>query len=68
MVTLLYRAPELLLQNPNYDHTIDIWSLGCIFFEILTLNLLLTSNQELDLVIEILIKLDIHDVFFIEKI
>jgi len=26
-----YKAPELLLGNPYYDYTVDIWSLGCIF-------------------------------------
>lgn len=30
-----YKAPELLLDNPYYDYTVDIWSLGCIFASVL---------------------------------
>ncbi|KAL7638964.1 UNVERIFIED_CONTAM: hypothetical protein RMT77_010498 [Armadillidium vulgare] len=33
--TPLYMAPELIDENP-YDHTADLWSLGCILFELLT--------------------------------
>ena len=31
--TPLYMAPELVREQP-YDHTADLWSLGCILFEI----------------------------------
>ncbi|OWM66401.1 mitogen-activated protein kinase homolog 1-like [Punica granatum] len=30
-----YRAPELLLGNNNYGPSIDVWSIGCIFAELL---------------------------------
>ena len=30
-----YRAPELLLVNDYYSTAIDIWSVGCIFAELL---------------------------------
>lgn len=36
VVTLLYRAPEILLGAPQYSTPIDIWALGCIFFELVT--------------------------------
>lgn len=37
--TLWYRAPELLLgQDCEYTMAIDIWSMGCVFMEILTCN------------------------------
>lgn len=29
----MYRAPEIVFECP-YDHAIDIWSVGCILFEI----------------------------------
>ncbi|XP_014240497.1 CBL-interacting serine/threonine-protein kinase 5 [Cimex lectularius] len=32
--TPLYMAPELMEESP-YDHTADLWSLGCIAYEIL---------------------------------
>jgi serine/threonine protein kinase len=34
VVTLWYRAPELLLGQRNYDHLIDVWSVGCFLFEL----------------------------------
>jgi len=36
VVTLWYRAPELLLGAEEYGFEIDIWSIGCIFAELLT--------------------------------
>jgi len=34
-VTLTYRAPELLFESTNYGPEIDVWSVGCILYEIL---------------------------------
>lgn len=36
VVTLWYRPPELLLGADTYSYPMDMWSLGCIFAEILT--------------------------------
>jgi len=36
VVTLWYRGPELLLGARMYEASVDIWSLGCIAFEIAT--------------------------------
>jgi len=33
VVTLWYRAPEILLGAKEYSTPIDIWSIGCIFAE-----------------------------------
>ncbi|CAD8190516.1 unnamed protein product [Paramecium octaurelia] len=35
VVTLWYRAPELLCQMNNYNTAIDIWSVGCVFAELI---------------------------------
>ena len=35
VVTLWYRAPELLFSEKNYSPAIDMWSIGCIFGELL---------------------------------
>uniref|UniRef100_R7VYY2 mitogen-activated protein kinase n=1 Tax=Aegilops tauschii TaxID=37682 RepID=R7VYY2_AEGTA len=35
VVTRWYRAPELLLSCDNYGTSIDVWSVGCIFAELL---------------------------------
>ncbi len=36
VVTRWYRAPELLCDCPYYGKAVDIWSIGCIFAELLT--------------------------------
>ncbi|KAF7457900.1 putative protein kinase [Cryptosporidium felis] len=38
VVSRFYRAPELLLGSCKYNEKIDIWALGCIFVELLTLD------------------------------
>ncbi len=48
VVTLWYRSPELLLGTKTYDSSIDMWSLGCIFGELLTKNPLLQGKNEVD--------------------
>ncbi len=35
VVTLWYRAPDVLLGSKQYSTTIDIWSIGCIFAEMI---------------------------------
>lgn len=35
VVTRWYRAPELLCETKDYDEAIDVWSVGCIFAEML---------------------------------
>ncbi|CAD7949439.1 unnamed protein product [Amoebophrya sp. A120] len=35
VVTRWYRAPELILLHENYTEAIDVWSLGCILFEVM---------------------------------
>ncbi|KAI8487709.1 Cyclin-dependent kinase 11B [Branchiostoma belcheri] len=35
VVTLWYRAPELLLGSETYSTPVDLWSVGCVFAELL---------------------------------
>ena len=35
VVTLWYRAPEILLGAKHYSTPVDIWSIGCIFAEMI---------------------------------
>ncbi|PVG04896.1 putative mitogen-activated protein kinase MpkA [Serendipita vermifera] len=35
VATRWYRAPEIMLGFENYDEAIDVWSIGCIFGELL---------------------------------
>lgn len=48
VVTLWYRAPEILLRSPHYGPSVDLWSLGCIFAEILTKKVLFPGESEID--------------------
>ncbi|XP_068145645.1 cyclin-dependent kinase 10 [Drosophila tropicalis] len=57
MVTLWYRAPELLLGSRTYTAAVDMWAFGCILGELLIGKPLLPGNSEiaqLDLIIELL--------------
>uniref|UniRef100_A0A7N0ZXN1 Protein kinase domain-containing protein n=3 Tax=Kalanchoe fedtschenkoi TaxID=63787 RepID=A0A7N0ZXN1_KALFE len=37
VVTIWYRSPELLLGTKHYTSAVDMWAVGCIFAELLTL-------------------------------
>ena len=45
VVTICYRAPELLLGYREYGPEIDIWSIGCVFCELLTGVILFKENN-----------------------
>lgn len=36
MVTITYRAPEIMFGEEYYTSASDLWSVGCIFYELLT--------------------------------
>ena len=46
VVTLWYRAPELLFGTDKYDTSIDLWSAGCIFGEFLKSKPLLPGETD----------------------
>ncbi len=46
VVTLWYRAPEILLGVQHYSTPVDIWSLGCIFAEMVNQKPLFPGNSE----------------------
>lgn len=48
VVTLWYRAPELLLGVKYYSTPVDIWSIGCIQAEMLTKRALFPGDSEID--------------------
>nr|GEZ59454.1 cyclin-dependent kinase C-1-like [Tanacetum cinerariifolium] len=46
VITLWYRPPELLLGATKYGPTVDMWSVGCIFAELLFGKPILTGKNE----------------------
>jgi serine/threonine protein kinase len=48
VVTLWYRAPEILLGSQHYSIPVDIWSIGCIFAEMVTRHPLIPGDSEID--------------------
>ena len=48
VVTLWYRAPEILLGSQRYSTPVDIWSIGCIFAEMVTKRPLFHGDSEID--------------------
>ncbi|OXB79001.1 UNVERIFIED_CONTAM: hypothetical protein H355_004544 [Colinus virginianus] len=54
--TRWYRAPECLLTNGYYSYQMDIWSAGCVFYEITSFQPLFPGSNDLDQISKI------HDV------
>jgi len=48
VVTLWYRAPELLLGDTKYTSGVDMWSVGCILLELLKSTPMFPGKDELD--------------------
>jgi len=48
VVTLWYRAPEILLGAKFYSTSVDTWSLGCIYAEMVTRKPLFPGDSEID--------------------
>ena len=46
--TRWYRAPECLLTDGYYNFKMDIWGVGCVFFEMLSLMPLFPGDDEID--------------------
>ncbi|EUR78682.1 CMGC/CDK protein kinase [Plasmodium falciparum 7G8] len=61
VVTLWYRAPELLLGEQCYTNKIDIWSAGCIFAEMILKKPLFVGENEIDQLFKILCLLGLPD-------
>uniref|UniRef100_A0A8K9X3U0 Mitogen-activated protein kinase n=1 Tax=Oncorhynchus mykiss TaxID=8022 RepID=A0A8K9X3U0_ONCMY len=57
VVTQYYRAPEVLMGSRHYGSAIDVWSVGCIFAELLGRRILFQAQspiQQLDLITDLL--------------
>jgi nemo like kinase len=57
VVTQYYRAPELLMGVRKYTGAVDVWSVGCIFAELLGRRILFQAQgpvEQLNLIIDLL--------------
>ena len=48
VVTLWYRAPDILLGSKNYSTSVDIWSVACTFAELVNRKPLFAGSSEGD--------------------
>ncbi|KAG0312271.1 Cyclin-dependent kinase 3 [Linnemannia gamsii] len=48
VITLWYRAPEILMGSRHYSTAVDMWSIGCIFAEMITKRPLFPGDSEID--------------------
>ena len=48
LVTQWYRSPEIMLGDTNYGPAVDIWSIGCILVEMITLCPAFACNTEIE--------------------
>ncbi|KAL0535673.1 hypothetical protein IC582_030014 [Cucumis melo] len=48
VVTLWYRPPELLLGSTDYNASVDLWSVGCVFAELLVGKPILQGRTEVE--------------------
>lgn len=53
IVTLWYRAPEVLLGSRHYSTGVDMWSVGCIFAEMALRKPLFPGDSEIDEIFKI---------------
>jgi cyclin-dependent kinase len=53
VVTLWYRAPELLLGANRYSTSVDVWSIGCIFAEMVSGIPLFPGRSDIDQIFKI---------------
>ena len=57
VVSLWYRAPDILLGNEHYERSVDMWSIGCIFGEMVSGKILFkgfSENDQLRKIFEVL--------------
>lgn len=48
VATRWYRAPELLVGEPNYGPAVDVWAIGCLFAEMMTGNPIFPGDSDID--------------------
>lgn len=47
VITLWYRCPEILMGDDSYTSAVDIWSIGCIMFELAHRRVLFCGDSDI---------------------
>jgi len=55
VVTLWYRSPDVLMGSKHYSTSVDMWSIGCIFAEMVTGRPLFPGTSEKDQLLKIFV-------------
>lgn len=53
VATRWYRAPELLFGSRRYDAGVDVWAVGCVLAQLLTLSPLLPGESDIDQLLKV---------------
>ena len=64
--TLYYRSPEAILEI-GWDFSYDLWSLGCVLYELLTNEILFNVDSNIELLYDIQTKLGLYPKNLIEQ-
>ena len=67
-VTLWYRAPKILFGSRHYSTPVDVWSVGCIFAEMVNQRPLFPGDSEIDELFKIFRFIIPEQHFFLEKV
>ena len=54
VITSWYRAPEVIFRHPGYDTQIDMWSAGCVLFEMASKCAFIKGDNEVEIIGKIL--------------
>lgn len=57
VVTLWYKAPEVLLGQNKYGPGLDIWALGCVMYQMVTGTALFRGDSEIGTIFQIFMRL-----------
>ena len=60
VVTQYYRAPEILMGTKHYSTGVDIWSVGCIFAELLSRRILFQAQSPIQQVSTLAANVDLY--------
>lgn len=60
VVTQYYRAPEILMGARHYNASVDVWSVGCIFGELLGRRILFQAQSPIQQVSPRYLQLQVH--------